>query len=70
MLNRQPNEHPKQHSEELMTAQEVADFFRVRDTTVREWVKSGLLSAVVLPHKHERKILRFHPADIQALLHA
>ena len=36
---------------DLLTIREVAQALRVDDTTVRRWVKQGLLEAVTLPHK-------------------
>jgi excisionase family DNA binding protein len=43
---------------ELMTVSEVADTLRVDDTTVRRWIKSGLLEAVTLPHLNKRQSYR------------
>ncbi len=40
---------------DLLTVAEVAQMLRVDDTTVRRWIKQGVLDAVVLPHIHERQ---------------
>jgi len=40
---------------DLLTVAEVAQILRVDDTTVRRWIKQGVLDAVVLPHIHERQ---------------
>ncbi len=39
---------------ELLTVPEVAKVLRVDDTTVRRWIKQGVLEAVILPHVNER----------------
>lgn len=43
---------------ELLTISEVARLLRVDDATVRRWVKTGVLEAVVLPHAHARHVYR------------
>ncbi len=43
---------------DLLTVSEVAQILRVDDTTVRRWVKQGVLDAVVLPHVNERQAYR------------
>jgi hypothetical protein len=42
------------HMSELLTVREVARIFRVDDTTVRRWIKQGVLEAVPLPHVSNR----------------
>ena len=42
----------------LLTVHEVAQKLRVDDTTVRRWVKAGVLEAVSLPHSGTRNSYR------------
>jgi excisionase family DNA binding protein len=53
---------------DLLTVSEVADLLRVDDTTVRRWVKQGVLEAVVLPHVNERQAYRIKRETIDKLL--
>ena len=53
---------------ELMTVSEVADALRVDDTTVRRWVKAGVLEAVVLPHLNKRQSYRIKRDTLSKLL--
>lgn len=53
---------------ELLTVSEVAHLLRVDGTTVRRWIKQGTLSAVTLPHVHERQAYRVRQATIDGLL--
>jgi excisionase family DNA binding protein len=39
---------------DLLTVSEVARTLRVDDTTVRRWIKQGILKAISLPHKGKR----------------
>lgn len=43
---------------DLLTVNEVAKILRVDNTTVRRWVKQGVLEAVVLPHVNKRQAYR------------
>jgi excisionase family DNA binding protein len=54
--------------DELLTIAEVARALRVDDTTVRRWVKLGLLEAVMLPHKGKRLGYRIRRATLERLL--
>jgi excisionase family DNA binding protein len=45
-------------NEELLTVHEVAQQLRVDDTTVRRWIKNGVLEAVLLPHVGSRQAYR------------
>ena len=49
----------------LLTTSEVADLFRVNDSTVRRWVSEERLRAIMLPGGGR---LRFHRADVLAIL--
>ena len=55
---------------ELMTVSEVASGLRVDNTTVRRWVKQGLLEAVILPHLNERQGYRIKRATYERLLNS
>jgi excisionase family DNA binding protein len=43
---------------QLLTVSEVADILRVDATTVRRWVKYGVLEAISLPHARKRRSYR------------
>ncbi len=58
---------------ELLTVSEVAKQLRVDDTTVRRWIKTGILEAITLPHRGcarhtafvaRRSTLYSHPSSI------
>jgi excisionase family DNA binding protein len=53
---------------ELLTVSEVADILRVDSTTVRRWVKQGILEAVVLPHANKRCAYRIKREIVDKLL--
>ncbi len=55
---------------ELLTVREVARRLRVDDTTVRRWIKNGVLEAVTLPHRGKRQVYRVRGATLDALLAA
>lgn len=54
--------------EELLCAREVAEHLRVDETSVRRWIKGGVLPAIILPHVGTRKIYRIRRADVEAIL--
>jgi excisionase family DNA binding protein len=54
--------------DELLTIAEVARALRVDDTTVRRWIKQGLLEAVLLPHKGKRQGYRIRRTTLEGLL--
>ena len=54
----------------LLTIQEVARQLRVDDTTVRRWIKSGVLEAITLPHVGKRHAHRIKQSTLDALLAA
>jgi excisionase family DNA binding protein len=58
----------EQHSDELLTVQEVADRLRVNEATVRRWIKNGSLAAVKLPHRGKREIYRVRQSTLNAVL--
>lgn len=56
---------------ELLKVAEVARLLRVNDTTVRRWVKGGVLEAVVLPHvSRRRQVYRVHRSTLDRLLNS
>ena len=52
----------------LLTVHEVAKILRVDATTVRRWVKAGILQAISLPHKNARQSYRVRLNTVQNLL--
>jgi len=53
---------------DLLTVREVAQQLRVDDTTVRRWIKNGVLEAITLPHRGARQAYRIRQATLNALL--
>jgi excisionase family DNA binding protein len=53
---------------ELLTVREVAKQLRVDDTTVRRWIKNGVLEAIALPHRGARQAYRIRRATLNTLL--
>ncbi|GCE12694.1 helix-turn-helix domain-containing protein [Tengunoibacter tsumagoiensis] len=53
---------------DLLTVNEVAQRLRVDDTTVRRWIKSGVLDAIPLPHSGVRQAYRVRRTTLDALL--
>lgn len=53
---------------DLLTVREVAQTLRVDDTTVRRWIKNGVLEAITLPHKGARQAYRIRRATLDTLL--
>lgn len=54
---------------DLLTVSEVATSLRVDDTTVRRWIKNGILEAITLPHAGERQSYRIKRATLETVLH-
>jgi excisionase family DNA binding protein len=57
-------------SGDLLTVHEVAKQLRVDDTTVRRWIKNGILEAIPLPHRGERQAYRVRKSTLDKLLAA
>jgi excisionase family DNA binding protein len=55
--------------EALLTVGEVARRLRVDTTTVRRWISTGTLDAVVLPHRGKRQAYRIRQGTLNELLH-
>jgi DNA-binding transcriptional MerR regulator len=54
---------------ELLTIPEVAHMLRVKPATVRRWIKSDVLQAIILPHSgHRRTEIRVRLDIVQAIL--
>ncbi len=57
-----------QQDADLLTVREVAEQLRVDDTTVRRWIKNGVLDAITLPHRGARAAYRIRRVTLAALL--
>jgi excisionase family DNA binding protein len=57
-----------QDKADLLTVREVAEQLRVDDTTVRRWIKGGVLEAVPLPHRGLRQAYRIRRSTLETLL--
>jgi excisionase family DNA binding protein len=55
---------------DLLTIQEVADILRVDATTVRRWVRDGVLEGISLPHRGKRTAYCVKRETVEALLHS
>jgi excisionase family DNA binding protein len=55
-------------NDELLTVREVAQALRVDDTTVRRWIKNGVLEAISLPHRDKRQAYRIRRSTLDKLL--
>jgi len=55
-------------ADDLLTVREVAQQLRVDDTTVRRWIKNGVLEAITLPHRGTRQAYRIRRSTVDALL--
>lgn len=53
---------------DLLTVREVAEQLRVDDTTVRRWIKNGVLEAITLPHRGARQAYRIRRETLNTLL--
>lgn len=62
------SKHESENKSELLTVHELAQILRCDDTTVRRWIKSGILEAIALPHKNKRQAYRIKRATVDNLL--
>lgn len=53
---------------QLLKIKEVARELRVHDTTVRRWLKQGILEGVPLPHSGTREGYRIKRSTIDTVL--
>lgn len=58
----------EQKQEKLYTVKEVARHIRVDETTVRRWIKHGVLAAIILPHRGKREAYRITQSTLDTLL--
>lgn len=58
----------KHDGSDLLTVREVAKQLRVDDTTVRRWIKNGILEAITLPHRGLRQAYRIRRSTLDKLL--
>jgi excisionase family DNA binding protein len=54
--------------EDLLTVREIAQALRVDQTTVRRWIKNGVLEAITLPHQNKRMAYRVKRSTLDTLL--
>jgi excisionase family DNA binding protein len=52
---------------DLLKTKEVAEQLRVDATTVRRWIRQGILEGVLLPHRGKREIYRVKQETIDHL---
>lgn len=52
----------------LLTVKEFADKLRIDSTTVRRWIKNGVLEAISLPHQNTRQAYRIKSETLTKLL--
>ncbi len=57
-----------QEGADLLTVREVANQLRVDDTTVRRWIKNGILEAITLPHRGQRQAYRIRRSTLEEML--
>jgi excisionase family DNA binding protein len=53
---------------DLLTIPEVAEVLRVDSTTVRRWIKLGVLEAIILPHVNARQAYRIRRSVLDKVL--
>lgn len=58
----------EQKDDNLLTVAEVAQYLRVDQTTVRRWIKQGVLNAVCLPHAGKRHAYRIRAETVEAII--
>jgi excisionase family DNA binding protein len=60
--------HQDPQHEPLFTVHEVATRLRVDDTTIRRWIQSGALEAIILPHRGKRHAYRIKQSTLETVL--
>lgn len=53
---------------DLLTVAEVALKLRVDGTTVRRWIKNGVMDAVTLPHLNKRHAYRIRRDTVESII--
>lgn len=56
--------------EDLLTVKEVAQKLRVDDTTVRRWIKRGVIEAITLPGASKNCSYRIRQSTVEQLFHS
>jgi len=56
------------NADPLLTVSEIADILRCDATTIRRWIKNGILNAVSLPHANLRQSYRVKRSTLDKLL--
>lgn len=56
------------HVSDLMTVNQVAEILLVDDTTVRRWIKNGVMDAITLPHLNKRHSYRIRRSTLENLI--
>jgi len=57
-----------QQKDKLLTIVEVAKQLRVDHTTVRRWIKMGIMEAITLPHIANRQVCRVKQSTVNLIL--
>ncbi|SRR6266700_2276690 len=60
-----PNTEPES---DLLTVTEVAAILRCDVSSVRRWIRQGILDAITLPHKGHYQVYRIHRRTLDKLL--
>ena len=68
LVQDQKEDNVVQDEADLLTVREVAKQLRVDDTTVRRWIKNGILEAITLPHRGTRQAYRIRRSTLNTLL--
>ena len=68
LVQDQKEDNVEQDEADLLTVREVAKQLRVDDTTVRRWIKNGILEAITLPHRGARQAYRIRRSTLNTLL--
>ena len=58
----------KQSQDKLLKVSFVAEYLNVNDSTVRKWIRQGLLDAILLPSSVKRPNYRIKLSSLQKLL--
>ena len=58
----------KKRDDGLLTPRQVAEVLRVDPTTVRRWIKGGVLEGMILPHNGKRQVALVRPETMDRLL--
>lgn len=62
------NTSPSEEQDDLLTVREVAKQLRVDDTTVRRWLKKGIMEGVFLPSGSRYNTYRIRRSTLEQIL--